>query len=563
MVGQVETELHLALGIAWLCQARLLYSFAGVTIPSFKDIRKRLSKTGHVNGNDHQVSLPEHFNPPAVPPRLTYNGKNYSRTELEYLVSEVKDYQITHGSLLKIVEYETDSFVPARPVGTTLLPTPFPRAGYDEAVELQQAYCELYMRIASDDEWLFSVLKPLRYHDKLLTVLWEVFEKVREAGMVQKVVCQVFRNDYMVHQPVAESEAELKQVEMNTFCCAGAAHAERIANMHKHLARVRDCDTSTASSSGTDLPPNSNVRSIVSMLSTAHAGYVNTSTTSHQKCIIIVVQPFNFNVADERPIEIALWDNSIPSYRVEWRTLWYRTSLTQDRTLLFTPPFGKSQLEVSVIYYKGGYIIEEYQPAGRNLRIRLEISRAIKCPDILTHLSGFKTVQAALVEPGAVERFLPPEKAEKIRRTFMPMQILDTSPGGLAARAEATDPVKCARYVLKPNRDGGGHNVYRDDIPAFLRRKPETEWCQYILMRLIEPPPTEGMLMAPESLYHGPVISELGIIGICIWERKGSGEVDVRMNEVGGWTFKTKPVGVDEMSVVKGFGCFDCPLLVT
>jgi len=34
------------------------------------------------------------------------------------------------------------------------------------------------------------------------------------------------------------------------------------------------------------------------------------------------------------------------------------------------------------------------------------------------------------------------------------------------------------------------------------------------------------------------------------------------MKEVAGWTFKTKPVSVDEMSVVKGYGCFDCPLLV-
>lgn len=33
---------------------------------------------------------------------------------LEYLVSEVKDYQLTHGSLLKLAAYEEDHTVPAR-----------------------------------------------------------------------------------------------------------------------------------------------------------------------------------------------------------------------------------------------------------------------------------------------------------------------------------------------------------------------------------------------------------------------------------------------------------------
>jgi glutathione synthase len=37
--------------------------------------------------------------------------------------------------------------------------------------------------------------------------------------------------------------------------------------------------------------------------------------------------------------------------------------------------------------------------------------------------------------------------------------------------------------------------------------------------------------------------------------------IDVKLNETGGWTFKTKPEQVDEMAVVKGYGCFDCPLL--
>lgn len=85
-------------------------------------------------------------------------------------------------------------------------------------------------------------------------------------------------------------------------------------------------------------------------------------------------------------------------------------------------------------------------------------------------------------------------------------------------------------------------------------------------MRLIQPPQnTEGMLLTSEEVYQGPVVSELGVLGTCLWRREvkeGNDKIDLIKNETVGWTFKTKPLGVDEMNVVKGYGCFDCPLMV-
>ena len=143
----------------------------------------------------------------------------------------------------------------------------------------------------------------------------------------------------------------------------------------------------------------------------------------------------------------------------------------------------------------------------------------------------------------------------------MPIQSLDSSPAGTQARAAALDPKQAVNYVLKPNLEGGGHNIYRSDIPNFLNSVPQEQWSKYILMRLIEPPPTTGTLTMPEELYHGAVVSELGILGTCLWRRKQSGDVEMIKNDVAGWTFKTKPAEIDEMSVVKGYGSFDCPLL--
>ena len=68
-------------------------------------------------------------------------------------------------------------------------------------------------------------------------------------------------------------------------------------------------------------------------------------------------------------------------------------------------------------------------------------------------------------------------------------------------------------------------------------------------------------------MFEGNVISELGIFGVCLWKRKaGDGKESARAEIVEelepSWSFKTKNANVDEMSVVKGYGCFDSPLLV-
>lgn len=194
------------------------------------------------------------------------------------------------------------------------------------------------------------------------------------------------------------------------------------------------------------------------------------------------------------------------------------------------------------------------------IRTHLERSRAIKCPDILTHLMTLKIMQAALAKEGAVERFLSPRDVSKIRDTFMPMSTLDGSEASRRFRQEAMSPSDGANYIVKPNLEGGGHNAYGDAVPEILALLNRETSGAYTIMRMIEPPETQGLLETPEQHYQGPVVSELGVLGTCLW-RKSNDCVEVVSNKTAGWTFKTKPSGVMEMNVVKGNGCFDCPLL--
>ena len=83
------------------------------------------------------------------PPELT-------EEQTERLVDETRDWQITHGIALK---YRQDAFVRSVPIGVSLIPSPFPKRLFEQAMSLQKSYNELYMRVAGDPGWLYGILK--------------------------------------------------------------------------------------------------------------------------------------------------------------------------------------------------------------------------------------------------------------------------------------------------------------------------------------------------------------------------------------------------------------------
>lgn len=124
--------------------------------------------------------------------------------------------------------------------------------------------------------------------------------------------------------------------------------------------------------------------------------------------------------------------------------------------------------EVSVVYFRAGYEPSHYPSQLEwDARWLIERSAAIKCPSIQYHLAGTKKVQQALAKPGVLARFVSdPAQVKAISEIFTGLFSLDDSPEGHRAIEMAMkDP---ERYVLKPQREGGGNNVYGADIPDAL-----------------------------------------------------------------------------------------------
>lgn len=121
-------------------------------------------------------------------------------------------------------------------------------------------------------------------------------------------------------------------------------------------------------------------------------------------------------------------------------------------------------LEISFVYFRSGYEPDQYHSENEwTARLMMERSKALKCPAINYHLAGTKKVQQVLARPGVLEKFLDSEKAQAIRQLFTGIYSLDDEPA--VARALQNPEL----FVLKPQREGGGHNVYGAEVKTKLQ----------------------------------------------------------------------------------------------
>jgi glutathione synthase len=253
-----------------------------------------------------------------------------------------------------------------------------------------------------------------------------------------------------------------------------------------------------------------------------------------------------------------------------------------NRLLLPSPLQPDAEpLEVAVIYYRSAYTPTDYPSATEwETRLLLERSQAIKCPTMALQLAGAKKIQQVLAEPGVLEDFLlgsnrpdvgfgvgagslTQEDVEKLRKTWIGLWPMDNTPLGQEAYRMALE--ESERFVLKPQREGGGNNIYRGDIPTALKKLEAIPTKQgepdgkeaYILMELIKPPEgvSNWLVRGGENKARkADVVSELGVYGVMLFSENGKagGKQTRPVNREAGTLLRTKGRESDEGGVAIG-----------
>lgn len=519
---------------------------------------------------------------PDYPPQLTNEQR-------DFLLSNIKDWSILNGLAVR----PSPAFVPAEinqsgsvavTAPVTLFPSLFPRSCFNEARAIQSSYNELYAAIARDRNWLKAIVEELIEVDDFIAKLWEVHLEVEKEGYVQNLSLGLFRSDYMVHtEPEAETaNTTIKQVEFNTIASSFGGLSSKVSGLHSYLAAISAYPPGPTE---TSFPSNPSVDSLSRGLAIAHEAYGPSKTIDKLPlCILFIVQDTETNIFDQLALSYALQTtHQIPTFRLPFSQILDQTTIAQIplRPLIYHPPHSpKTPFEVSLCYFRAGYSPSDFNsPTSWSARLHLERSAAIKCPSILTHLAGSKKIQQELATPDSphLTNFLShtgsASMIDRIRNTFTAIYPLDDSSAGQTAIALATDAEKSANYVLKPQREGGGNNIYGTKIPPFLTSlgDDKRKWRGHILMELIKPPTLRNSIFRNGQLQSGEVIGELGVYGVCLW-RNGKGDAgsvrdeeaegEVLENSEAGFLLRTKGRDSEEGGVAAGFGAVDSPCLV-
>lgn len=472
------------------------------------------------------------------------------------LVDALDQWSLSNGLIMYPPQFTSHS---ANAAPVTIFPTPFPESAFKDAFLVQEPFNQLYANVVLKNLlWLLAVLEQLSQSDpdftgKLFNVYKSAIASNKSGKLTQPVLMGLFRSDYMVD--TKGSTPVIKQIEFNTVLISFGALSTKVSQLHSYLnnAGYYQQDTSIPYYNECSIPISDSLQKLSAGLAVAHAHYENAHATS-QCAILFLVQENERNIFDQRHLEYALLsEHKIKSVRSTLGQVSSRLITKEDR--LYIKATGQ---EVALVYYRSGYAPADYesdQAATWKARLVLEQSLAIKCPLILVQLAGSKKIQQLLTEPSAIKSRLPDlstDEHDRLLNTFVAIYPLDDSERGKEAKRLAFESPQ--DYVLKPQREGGGNNVYKTDIPSFLQKIDEKEWDAYILMELIKPPTFKNKVLRNDQVFNEDIISELGIFGTILFN-EDSGKIF--SNETAGFLLRSKFEASDEGGVAAGFGCLD------
>ncbi|CAK8544698.1 unnamed protein product [Lathyrus sativus] len=417
----------------------------------------------------------------------------------------------------------------------SLLPPPFPQTHWNQACELAPLFNELVDRVSLDANFLQKSLSRTKKVDEFTSRLLDIHSKMLQINKKEEIRLGLFRSDYMFD----EKTRSLLQIEMNTistsFSGVGCIITQLHRNILSHYGKSLGLDSER-------VPANTAGSQYAEALAKAWSEYNNPSAV-----IIVVVQAEERNMYDQHFVSTILRERyHITTMR---KTL---AEIHQEGEILSDGTLSVDGQAVAIVYFRAGYTPADYPSESEwKARLLIEQSSAIKCPNISYHLVGTKKIQQELAEPNVLERFFEnKEDIAKLRKCFAGLWSLEDS--DIVKRAIETPEL----FVMKPQREGGGNNIYGDDLRETLlklqKSDSQEDAAAYILMQRIFPVNTEAILVRNGFLNKDRVISEFGIFSTYLRNKD-----KVIVNNESGYMVRTKPSLSDEGGVLPGFGVID------
>lgn len=416
----------------------------------------------------------------------------------------------------------------------TISPCPIDRSTLQLLSELTPLFNQLAYRVARNLDFLTDVLAETANVDDFTRLLLQM-AKLRSPRQSWRLM--ISRNDFFCQQLQVDSSIQPRQIEHNIIAAAYAGLAGRVCSFHRAWMSVEPLIGQLVENEPLPIIANGFAAAV------SHYDYPDS-------VVLMIVQQEVSNLFDQRNLEIALVLKGVKVLRASFEEVAIRGRIHEGH-LLFDDRI------VAVTYLRAGWGPEDYHSMsaieGRQL---IEMSSTITVPDVAMQLYGTKRVQQALTNPKVLRQFCNHWDAQRLEETFVQMYDLDTtiSKDSQAWEMAIQDP---RGFVLKPQREGGGNNLYEKDLVEMLTQLSPMERKRYVLMERIYPPTHQTSCIVENVIRNAIVVSEIGRFGVFL----AQGD-EIAINEDAGYLVRSKDYRSVEGGVAIGVGYLDSLMIV-
>jgi len=418
-------------------------------------------------------------------------------------ISEFIQGLYTRGLIEKMKE------VGVKHVPISLTPSPIPRNLFEKIYFYQIAFNKIYNKLSNDQTFIEKTLEPISLKDNHIQKLLEISKKSINNEKKQKIKLSFFRNDYILDKD--QKFLFLKEFKTNS-CNFEFSFTNILLNFFNYYSEKYKKDFSKYKEKNVEIPQNKGNE--IEKFSDAIIEAIKLAFPQDYKSsnILFIVNEeqnkYDFHLENLR--NELFNKHQIRSYKLLLNEVNTKITKDEEGNLL------KDGNKISLVYFnsmdKNDFKDEDSYKALEFI----ELSKAIKVPDINTYLSSLKIFQYYLSKPDIIMHYNHNELIiNDILRFFGGIYYLPDK--SKEERNDLFEKIKTSpdNYILKSNEEKTGDNL-KQIINSIGEGDLPDELVNGIIVEKYNPPEHESVIIKDENSKIEKVVSEYSIFGIIL-----------------------------------------------
>ena len=424
---------------------------------------------------------------------LTDEEKNISQEKiLEFIIS-----LYTRGLVYKL---KTNG---VKHLPMALYPSPIPKNLFEKIFFYQIAFNKILNKLSNDQPYLEQVLEPIASKNNFIQKLLEISKKSFAYEKKQKIKLGIFRNDYLLDKDQKFLFLQEYKTSLDDF----GSHTNILLNFYNYFNEKYPNVFAKYKGKEKEIPQNKG--NTIEKISEAIIEAIKLAFPQDYKTSVVVFitqKKFDFDLQN-------LINELYDKHKIKSEKL----SLSEVNKKITKDEEGNLKLnesKISLIYFNSGDKEEDYPDEdswkGREL---IELSTAVKVPDINTFLTSFKVFHYYLSKPDIIMHYNYNDLIiNDILRFFGGIYYipdLDKEKQTELFNKIQSEPNK---YILQ-SFSGKKNYLTGEKLKSLV---PSEELSNGIILEKVIPPEHETLIIKNENSVVESSVSEYSIYGIIL-----------------------------------------------